>query len=176
LPGQTEHEVCGPVRADGYGDSPPVCERTATHIGVRTRWWSGGLAEEAMERCTLSKPNTPNLRPERFAARLFQKKSAASGEQTCFLRIVVLETVRPRRAAQAGAADGGTAIRRNNQASSLCSTLPCTSVRRKSRPWNLKVSFSCSKPRRCKIVACRSCTWAGSSATPKPSSSVWPKV
>ena len=43
-----------------------------------------------MERSTLSTPNTPNLGPERLAARLFQKKSAASGEQNCFLRIVVL--------------------------------------------------------------------------------------
>ncbi len=43
-----------------------------------------------MERSTLSTPNTTNLRPERLAARLVQKKSAASGEQTCFVRIVVL--------------------------------------------------------------------------------------
>ncbi len=56
---------------------------------MRTRWWSGGLAEEVKERSTLWTPNTTNLRPERLAARLFQKKSAASGEQTCFLRIVV---------------------------------------------------------------------------------------
>jgi hypothetical protein len=74
---------------DGGGESPPVFERQATHFGMRARWWSGGLAEEVKERSTLSTPNTPNLRPEQLAARLFQKKSAASGEQTCFLRIVV---------------------------------------------------------------------------------------
>ena len=73
----------------GGGESPPVCERHATHFGMRMRWWSGSLAVEVMERSTLATPNTPTLRPERLAARLFQKKSAASGEQTCFLRIVV---------------------------------------------------------------------------------------
>ena len=41
-------------------------------------------------------------------------------------------------------------------ASSFVTTLPCTSVRRKSRPWNLCVSCVWSKPRRCRSVACRS--------------------
>ena len=35
-------------------------------------------------------------------------------------------------------------------------TSPSTSVRRKSRPWKLKVSLLWSRPSRCKIVACRS--------------------
>jgi len=49
------------VSLDGCGDSLPVCERKATHFGVRTSWWSGGLAEEALKRGILSTPNTPNL-------------------------------------------------------------------------------------------------------------------
>ncbi len=55
------------VRWRWMGESPPVCERTGTHFGVRARWGSGGLAEEAMERSSLSTPNTTNLRPERLA-------------------------------------------------------------------------------------------------------------
>ncbi len=42
-------------------------------------------------------------------------------------------------------------------------TSPDTSVNRKSRPWNLKVSFLCSMPSRCSMVACRSCTGTTSS-------------
>ena len=38
---------------------------------------------------TFSTPNTPNLGPERLAARLFKKKSGSSGAQSCFLRIVL---------------------------------------------------------------------------------------
>ena len=41
-------------------------------------------------------------------------------------------------------------------------TLPCTSVSRWCRPWNLKVSRVWSMPRQCSIVACRSWTWTGS--------------
>ena len=37
-------------------------------------------------------------------------------------------------------------------------TFPATSVNRKSRPWNLKVSFVWSKPSKRRMVACRSCT------------------
>ncbi len=48
-------------------------------------------------------------------------------------------------------------------ASSFDTSFPLTSVRRKSRPWNLYVSFSWSIPSRCSIVACRSCTSTGSS-------------
>ena len=47
------------------------------------------------------------------------------------------------------------------QASTFLTTLPWTSVRRKSRPWNLYVSRLWSMPSRCSIVACRSLTWTG---------------
>ena len=53
-------------------------------------------------------------------------------------------------------------------------TFPCTSVRRKSRPWKRNVSLVWSRPSRCRIVACRSWTWTRSSTTLKPSSSVLP--
>ena len=50
----------------------------------------------------------------------------------------------------------------SRQARSAGTSLPWTSVSRKSRPWNLYVSFSWSMPSRCSIVACRSCTSTGS--------------
>src|SRR5205807_4088065 len=46
----------------------------------------------------------------------------------------------------------------DSQARTLCTTLPCTSVRRKSRPWNLQVSRLWSTPSKYSMVACRSCT------------------
>ena len=47
-------------------------------------------------------------------------------------------------------------------------TLPNTSVRRKSRPPCRKVSRVWSNPNRCKIVACKSCTWTSFSTTLMP--------
>ena len=44
-------------------------------------------------------------------------------------------------------------------------TCPCTSVRRKSRPWKRNVRRSWSRPRRCRMVACRSWTWTAPSTT-----------
>ncbi len=55
--------------------------------------------------------------------------------------------------------------RLHGYASNPVTTLPLTSVRRKSRPWNLYVSFSWSTPSRCSIVAWRSCTSTGSFVT-----------
>ena len=49
-----------------------------------------------------------------------------------------------------------------DQARICFTTFPCTSVRRKSRPWNLKVSCVWSMPSRCRIVAFRSWTSTGS--------------
>ena len=49
-----------------------------------------------------------------------------------------------------------------HQAMSGWTILPCTSVRRKSRPELRKVNSSWLKPRRRRIVACRSCTWTTS--------------
>ena len=51
---------------------------------------------------------------------------------------------------------------------------PCTSVRRKSRPLKRKVSRSWSRPRRCRMVACRSCMVQMFSTECMPSSSVAP--
>jgi hypothetical protein len=42
---------------------------------------------------------------------------------------------------------------RSTYASSWCRISPCTSVRRKSRPWKRNVSFLCSRPSRCSSVA-----------------------
>src|SRR5262245_58131795 len=50
-----------------------------------------------------------------------------------------------------------------HQARSSRTTRPCTSVRRKSRPSKRYVSRSWSRPSRCRMVACRSCTWTRSS-------------
>lgn len=44
------------------------------------------------------------------------------------------------------------------QAQILSTTLPATSVRRKFLPWNRYVNFVCSKPKRFRIVACKSWT------------------
>ena len=52
--------------------------------------------------------------------------------------------------------------RDGSQARIFSTTAPCTSVRRKSRPWNWKVSRVWSMPRQCRIVAFRSWTWTGS--------------
>ena len=53
-------------------------------------------------------------------------------------------------------AAGGTGV---PYASIFSTTLPWTSVSRKLRPWNLKVSLVWSNPRTFRIVAWRSCTW-----------------
>ena len=50
----------------------------------------------------------------------------------------------------------------SNSLMTCCSSTP---VRRWSRPWNLNVNFAWSMPRQCRIVALRSFTWAGFSAT-----------
>src|SRR5207253_1758528 len=41
-------------------------------------------------------------------------------------------------------------------ANNFSTTSPCTSVRRKSRPWRRNVSFLWSRPSKCRMVACRS--------------------
>src|SRR5262249_9566810 len=61
-------------------------------------------------------------------------------------------------------------------ASSLATSSPSTSVRRKSRPWKRYVSRLWSSPSRYRIVACRSWTWTRSSTGKKPNSSVAPSV
>ena len=52
---------------------------------------------------------------------------------------------------------------RGAYASNGLMTSPAMSVRRKSRPSKRCVKRVCSMPRRCSIVACRSCTLTGSS-------------
>lgn len=43
---------------------PQPSVSAATNFGVRMRWWSGGLAEDALERAIHSTPNTTDLRQE----------------------------------------------------------------------------------------------------------------
>src|SRR5262245_64830714 len=62
------------------------------------------------------------------------------------------------------------------QAISFVTRLPCTSVKRNCRPWNLNVSFVWSKPSSCRSVACRSWTWTRSVTALKPNSSDSPSV
>jgi hypothetical protein len=50
----------------------------------------------------------------------------------------------------------------SNSMIGLCSSTP---VSRWSRPWNLYVNLPWSIPRQCRMVAFRSFTWAGFSAT-----------
>ena len=63
---------------------------------------------------------------------------------------------------RAGASSGSAA---SVQARRSLTTLPCTSVRRKSRPWKRNVSRVWSMPRQCRIVALRSWMWTGSLTT-----------
>jgi hypothetical protein len=64
----------------------------------------------------------------------------------------------------------------DRQARIALTTLPCTSVRRKSRPWNLYVSRVWSMPSRCRMVAFRSWTSTGSRTMLYEKSSVSPYV
>ena len=70
----------------------------------------------------------------------------------------------------------GAAVTPFAHTSSFRISFPPTSVRRKSRPWKRKVSFSWSIPSRCRMVAWTSCTSILSPVEKKPSSSVVPMV
>src|SRR5262245_34457767 len=61
-----------------------------------------------------------------------------------------------------------------HQAIMSFTTLPWTSVSRKSRPWWRDVSRSWSSPNRWRMVAFKSCTCTGFSTIFKPKSSVLP--
>gem|GEM_PF-5426433 len=63
---------------------------------------------------------------------------------------------------------------RGTYANSPLITSPAMSVRRKSRPSKRCVKRVCSMPKRCSIVACKSCTFTGFSTMLYPKSSVRP--
>ena len=70
-----------------------------------------------------------------------------------------LKTTNPRQLRQSRPSpEGSIGPEQQIQAMMSSITRPCTSVSRKSRPWNRNVRRSWSSPSRCRIVACRSCT------------------